>query len=229
MVAKEALSMKLHCVFGLVLAIQLGTALSAFGQGSYKAEAIGAAPADVPAPIQSTLDVQGVRVSTDGGATLCEVWLRKTLLTNASPNPETDILYGALTEGALLGVVHFPNATTDFRSQNIKAGYYTLRFGLIPQDGNHTGVNPYRDAFVLGPVSADPGPDRTLSFEDLVKLSQQASGTPHPGFLVGAPVSGSTFPSVAKDDSGHWDVQMKGHGKSGDLPLAFTVVGKWEG
>ena len=123
--------MKLHRVVGLVLAIQLGAALSAFGQGSYKVEAIGAAPADVPAPIQSTLDTQGVRVTTDGGAPLCEVWLRKTLPTNASPNPESDILYGALTEGALLGVIHFPKPTTDFRSQNIKAGYYTLRFGLI--------------------------------------------------------------------------------------------------
>ena len=33
------------------------------------------------------------------------------------------------------------------------------------------GVNPYRDAFVLAPVSADTDPDKTLSFEDLVKLS----------------------------------------------------------
>lgn len=221
--------MKLHRVVGLVLAIQLSAALSAFGQGSYKVEAIGAAPTDVPAPIQSALEAQGVRVSTDGGAALCEVWLRTALPTSANPNTESDILYGALTEGALLGVVHFPKATTDFRSQNIKAGYYTLRFGLIPQDGNHTGVNPYRDAFVMVPVSADPGPDKTLSFEDLVKLSQQASGTPHPGFLVGAPVSGGSLPSVAKDDSGNWDLQLKGHTKSADLPLAFTVVGHWQG
>jgi hypothetical protein len=42
-------------------------------------------------------------------------------------------------------------------------------------------------------------------------------------------VSGGTFPSVAKDDSGNWNVQMKGHGSSGDLPLAFTVVGHWQG
>jgi hypothetical protein len=91
------------------------------------------------------------------------------------------------------------------------------------------GVNPTRDAFVLGPVAADQDPDKTLSFDDLMKLSRQASGTPHPGFLVGAPVSGDAFPSVAKDDSGHWNLQIKGHGKSGDLPLACTVVGKWEG
>jgi hypothetical protein len=81
----------------------------------------------------------------------------------------------------------------------------------------------------MAPVAVDPGPDKTLSFEDLVKLSVQASGTPHPGFLVGAPVSGANFPSVAKDDSGNWNLQIKGQGKSGDLPLAFTVVGHWQG
>lgn len=221
--------MKLHRVIGLALAVQICMVLSAFGQGSYKAVAIGAAPADVPAAIQSALDAQGVRVTNDQGATVCEVWLRKTLPTSATPNTSSDVLFGALTEGAFLGVLHFPNAATDFRSQNIKAGFYTLRYGLIPQDGNHMGVNPSRDAFVLAPVSADPGPDKTLAFEDLVKLSTQASGTPHPGFLVGAPVSGASFPSVAKDDSGNWDLQIKGHGASGDLPLAFTVVGHWQG
>jgi len=221
--------MKLHRVIGLVLAVQFCAVLGAFGQGSYKAESIGAAPADVPAPIQSLLDSQGARVTDDKGSTLCEVWLRKTLPTSANPNSSSDVLFGALPEGAFLGVLHFPNATPDYRSQTIKAGFYTVRYELIPQDGNHMGVNPSRDAFILSPVSVDKDPDKTLSFEDVVKLSVQASGTPHPGFLVGAPVNGATFPSVAKDDSGHWDVQLNGHGKSGDLPLAFTVVGKWEG
>jgi hypothetical protein len=221
--------MKLHRVLGLVLAIQFSAVLSAFGQGSYKAEAIGAAPADIPAPIQGTLDAQGVRVSSDRGATLCEVWLRKALPTSSHPNTASDVLFGALAEGAFLGVLHFPNAATDFRSQTIKAGFYTLRYELIPQDGNHMGVNPSRDAFVLAPVAADQDPDKTLSFDDLVKLSRQASGTPHPGFLVGAPASGESFPSVAKDDSGNWNLQIKGHGKSADLPLAITVVGHWQG
>jgi hypothetical protein len=221
--------MKLHRVLGLLLAIQFCAVVSTFGQGGYKAEAIGAAPADVPAAIQSTLDPQGVRVTGDQGAMLCEVWLRKTLPTSASPNTSSDVLYGALTAGAFLGVLHFPKDAADFRSQTIKAGFYTLRYALIPQDGNHMGVNPSRDAMVLSPIAVDKDPDKVLSFEDEVKLSQQASGTPHPGFLVGAPVSGTSFPSVAKDDAGHWNVQLKGQSKSGDLPLAFTVVGKWEG
>lgn len=221
--------MKRARAVGVGLALQFVAAVWAFGQGGYKAEAIGAAPSDVPASIQSALDTQGVRVINPQGATICEVWLRKALPANPNPATGADVLFGVLPVGALVGVVHFPNPTTDFRSQNIKAGFYTLRYGLIPQDGNHVGVNPTRDAFLLAPVSADPGPDKVLSFEDLVKLSEQASGTPHPGFLVGAPVNGDAFPSVNKDDSGNWDVQVKGHGGSGDLPLAFTVVGHWQG
>jgi hypothetical protein len=221
--------MKLHRILTLTLAIQLFAVLTAFGQGSYQAASIGAAPADVPAALASTLEAQGARVTGDGGAVLCEVWLRKSLPTSANPITSSDVMYGTLPEGAFLGVVHFPKDAADFRSQAIKAGFYTLRFGLIPQDGNHMGVNPSRDAFVMAPVSADKNPDAVLKFEDLVKLSQQASGTPHPGFLVGAAVNGTTFPAVAKDDSGNWDLQLKGHQGSADLPLAFTVVGHWQG
>jgi hypothetical protein len=221
--------MKLHRVLAFIVAIQFCAFLNAFGQGNYKAEGIGAAPADVPAALLATLDPQGARVTSDQGATLCEVWLRKTLPASANPSTSSDVMFGTLPEGGFVGVVHFANAVTDFRSQTIKAGFYTLRYALIPQDGNHMGVNPTRDAFVLGPVSADQDPDKTLSFDDLVKLSRQASGTAHPGFLVGAPASGDTFPSVAKDDAGNWNLQIKGHGKSGDLPVAFTVVGHWQG
>jgi hypothetical protein len=224
----EASSMKLHRIMGLAVAIYLCAGLSAFGQG-YKAETIGAVPADVPAAIQGLLDTQGVRVTNPQGATVCEVWLRKALPTSSSPDSSPDVLFGALTEGTFVGVIHFPAATTDFRSQNIKPGFYTLRYGLIPQDGNHMGVNPTRDAFLLAPISADTDPNAVLKFADLVKLSTKASGTPHPGFLVGAPVSGTTFPAVVKDDSGNWDLQLKGHGASGDVPLAFTVVGHWQG
>ena len=221
--------MRLRRRLGLILGMQFCLALSAFGQGSYKADAIGAAPADVPSALQSALDSQGARVTADGGAILCEVWLSKALPTSPNPNTSPDVLYGSLPQGAFVGVLHFPKDTTDFRSQSIKAGYYTLRFALIPQDGNHMGVNPSRDAFVLSPLAADSDPSKDLKLEDLEKLSQHASGTPHPGFLVGAAVIGETFPSVAKDDSGNWVLQLKGHQGSGDLPLAFTVVGKWQG
>jgi hypothetical protein len=91
------------------------------------------------------------------------------------------------------------------------------------------GVNPTRDAFVLCPAATDTDIGTPLKFDDLVKLSRQAAGTPHPAFLVGAPVDGNTFPSVSKDDQDHWNLQVKLHGSSGDVPIAIAVVGKWQG
>jgi hypothetical protein len=218
--------MKWHRALRWTLAAQLLWVAAALGQ--YKAEQVSTA-ADVPKTLQDLLDPQGTRVVDGQGTALCEIWLRKSLPANPTPSNSSDILYGALAEGALVGVLHFPAEAADFREQAIKPGYYTLRYALIPQDGNHMGVNPYRDAIVLGPVAADTMPDAVLKFDDLVKLSRQASGTPHPALLVMGQASGDSFPSVVKDDQGHWNLQVKLHGQSGDIPVAVTVVGKWEG
>jgi len=220
--------MKLRHAHVLILASQLLFAGIALGQ-SYKVENSGSPAAELAKPLQDALESQGTRVVTDQASTLLEVWLRKTVPTNASASASSDLLYPSLSEGEFVGVLHFPAAGADFRGQAIKPGYYTLRYGLIPQDGNHMGVNPTRDVVVLTPAAADANLDTPLKFDDLVKLGRQASGTPHPAFLVGAPASGNAFPSVVKDDQGHWNLQVKLHGSNGDLPFAFTVVGKWEG
>ncbi len=221
--------MKLHRTQVMILASQLVLAGMAFGQ-TYKVESVGAPPAaDLPKPLQDALESQGARVVSGQGGTLMELWVSKTVPTKASAGGSSDFLYGSLSEGVFVGVLHFPAQGADFRGQAIKPGFYTLRYGLIPQDGNHMGVNPTRDALVLSPVAVDKDPGTALKFEDLVKLGRQASGTPHPGFLVAAPVNGDSFPAVVKDDQGHWNLQVKVHGSSGDLPFAFTVVGKWEG
>jgi hypothetical protein len=175
------------------------------------------------------LDPQGTRVVNDQGAALCEVWLRKAVPVNPGASPSSDIMYAVLSEGTSLGVLRFPNSATDFRGQAIKAGFYTLRYALVPQDGNHMGVYPSRDTIVLSPVAVDKELDKALKSDDLVKLSRQASGTPHPAFLVMATVNGASFPSVFKDDQGHWNLQLKVPVPGGDLPIAVTIIGKWQG
>ncbi|SPE27753.1 conserved exported hypothetical protein [Acidobacteriia bacterium SbA2] len=221
--------MTLHRAHAVLLAAQLLLASLAFGQ-SYKVENAGApAAGQVPAAVQNALESQGAKVENGQGGTLLEVWFAKTVATNSSASPSSDFLYPSLTEGEFLGVLHFASPGADFRGQAIKPGFYTVRYGLIPTDGNHMGVNPTRDVLVLCPAAADTDLSANLKFDDLVKLSRQAAGTPHPAFLVGAPVNGSSFPAVAKDDQDHWNLQVKLHGSSGDLPFAFTVVGKWQG
>ena len=221
--------MRLHRAHVILLAAQLLLASATFAQ-SYKVESAAAPTAgQLPAPLQSALDSQGAKVENDQGGTLLEVWFAKTVATNSSASPSSDYLYPSLTNGEFIGVLHFTGAGADFRGQAIKPGFYTIRYGLIPQDGNHMGVNPTRDVLVLCPAAADTDLGANLKFDDLVKLSRQAAGTPHPAFLVAAPVNGSSFPGVAKDDQDHWNLQVKLHGSSGDLPFAVTVVGKWQG
>ena len=213
----------------MILASQLLLASLAFGQ-NYKVAGLGPPPAgQIPAALQEALQPQGVQVVNDQGGTLVELWLSKSVSISSNPSNSPDIVFGALSEGEFVGMVHFPSQATDFRGQAIKPGFYTVRYGLIPQDGNHMGVNPTRDAFVLSPAAADTNLGTALKFDDLVKLSRQASGTPHPQLLVGAQVNGDVFPSVVNDDQGHWNLQVKAPGTSGDYPIAITVVGKWQG
>ena len=222
--------MKFRRVLGLLVAVQLFWITAAFGQATYKAEAIGApSSTEIPKSVQDSLAAQGTRVVDAQGATLLEVWMPKTVATSATPSSGLGITYGALSQGTFLGVIHYPKQTSDFRGQTIKAGFYTLRYSLIPQDGNHMGVFGTRDAIHLGPISADTDVNKTLSYNELIKLGRMVSGTPHPAFLVMEPVSGDTFPSVVQDDMGYWDLELKAHGQSGDVPRAFTVVGQWQG
>ncbi len=226
--------MKLHRVAGLLLAAQMLCAASARAQGDYKAEAVGApSSADVPKALQDVLQSTGVRLVDGQGAAVCELWLRKSIPTRQDAAGSGEVLYKGLTTGTFVGVLEFPKGGSDFRGQSIKSGFYTARYALIPQDGNHMGVSPYRDFLLLGPVAQDKEIDKQLSFEEVVKLGRQASGTGHPAVLsLGPPAGANSFPTAFKDDQGHWLVIVKASGKSAEgnqeFPLAIVLVGKAE-
>lgn len=222
--------MKRLLLSGLILAAQLLFSVDAPAQETCKAEALDALPAsDLPKPLADMLQPQGSRL-VDGGATIAEVWLRKDIPTQGGGAGSADVLYGSLAVGTFVGAIHFPQQAADYRGQTIKPGFYALRYALIPQDGNHMGVNPSRDALLLTLPAADTELAKALSIEEMIKLSRQASGTPHPGLLLLAPAGGGeSLPAASKDDMGHWNLVLKGHRSSGDFPIAITLVGKWEG
>jgi hypothetical protein len=96
----------------------------------------------------------------------------------------------------------------------------------MPDDGNHLGVAPSRDFLLLVPAAADPGPDTTPKFADLVALSRQASGTKHPAPLSLVPAEAGTAPALTKDDEGHIIFTATVRLISGeDLPIALIVKG----
>ena len=181
----------------------------------------------VPAALANRLDPQGAQLFSSGSP-LCNLWLLKSVPTGPSSSSEPDILYGNLKVGELVGVMQVLAPAQDFRHQKVPPGVYTLRYGQIPQDGNHMGVSQYRDFLLLGPVAADTKLDDVLGFDDLVSLSRKTAGTGHPAVLSLIPASSSvnTLPGVFSDDSGDQVVQfnLSEQGGSGGRPTPVALV-----
>ena len=214
--------------FGASVAAQVLCASLLLGQAGYKVQPTGPPSAsDLPKSLLEALQDQGIRLVDDKGNAASELWFLKSVPLASSSSASSDAVYPALSVGRLVAVLHFPGAGSDFRGQSIKPGYYTLRYAQIPKDGNHMGVNPYPDFLLLSPAATDTQVDAVLKLDDLLKLSRQASGTPHPAVLSLVPTSqGASFPSVVQDDQGHWVVQVKLPGQGQDVPIALVLVGQ---
>jgi hypothetical protein len=194
----------------------------------YKVEAIGELKAEaVPAAVRGVLENKGLRV-TDGGKAICEIWFRKDIATAKAEVEGAN--FAELQDGSLTGVINFPAATSDYRGQGIKSGYYTLRYAVMPVNGAHMGVSPTRDFFVLSPASADTDPNAQVKGEALVKLSSPAAGSAHvsPWSLVSV-TSKDGLPKVVTTEESHVILEAALPVKSGPLPVGITIIGKTEG
>jgi hypothetical protein len=211
--------MRKHCFTTLFLTLAVvSSALAA------KVEPI-QRPKDSPVPdaVWSVLDPNGYRVTLDDG-TVCEIWLRKDIPTSGKKEGE-GANFPELAPSTMLGVLSFPKSGSDFRGQAIPAGFYTLRYELLPNDANHLGVSPNRDFALLIPIAADPDPKAEFKYPDLVALSRKAANTQHP-----APLSivqaGEQMPGVARDDQDHWIFSAKLRFVSGEeIPFGLIVKG----
>lgn len=194
----------------------------------HKVETIGAlTEAKVAEALRVAVSDKGLRVADDKGKVVCEVWFSKSLPT-VKETP-SGALFG-IPEGAFAGVIHFPNNASDYRGQGIKAGYYTLRYALILQDGNHLGVSPARDFFLIAPVADDKAPQTSLKTDELLKLSRRASGSNHPSpWSLVAPTSEKDLPRVVKNEEEHVILEAKIPTASGALAIGLIVVGRTEG
>jgi len=189
-----------------------------------RVEALGP-PTDtaIPDSVRKLLDTTGHRIVLGDGSIACDLWLLK----DVPVQPKKDVanlLYPELAESTFIGVISFPHPATDYRGQAIQPGAYTLRYELMPEDGNHLGAAPNRDFLLLIPVSADPDPSATFKFDELVNLSCKASGTRHPAPLSLVQPGGTN--TVSKDDEEHWILSTVLKLASGkDLPIALVVKG----
>jgi hypothetical protein len=176
--------------------------------------------------VRQSMDPKGYRVLLDDSSNACEVWLRKSLPAQSKKEAQ-GVAYPQIAESTLVGVLHFPQTSTDYRGQAIPAGYYTLRYALLPNDGNHLGAAPNRDFLLLIPADSDPDPSSTFGPQELVGLSRKATGTKHPGPLsLIQPDTSGTAPAVSKDDQDHWTFSAGIKLASGEeIALALVVKG----
>src|SRR6266566_3132326 len=136
-------------LFCLFLALCLAAAQS------YKAEALSEPPpSELAAPVRNAVSATGIRVTGPSGA-LCDIWLGKAVPGKANALQSLGVVFPQFAQGTLMAVIRFPNSVKDYRKQLIKAGVYTLRYALAPENGNHMGVAPQRDFVLASPAAAD--------------------------------------------------------------------------
>jgi len=191
----------------------------------YKTDSAGAPPSELAPAISQALQQQGTKILSGGGTVVCEVWF-VTKLPSGSSASDQNVTLGAVPQGALLGAIRFPGQGADRRGQVIKPGVYTLRYSLIPVNGDHQGAAPQRDFVLMTPAAEDKDANATPNFDALVAMSRKASGTPHPAVLSIWGAGASDPLGFAKQgDSNDWALTVK----IGDTPVSIILVGKYEG
>jgi hypothetical protein len=207
--------MKTRFVIRLVVSLVVSS-LAVFAQ--YKAELAGAPPSEVAPAIAQALQKSGAKI-TNNGAAYCEIWFRADKPT-AARSTEDNVTLPFLPQGALLGVIRFAGSGADRRGQTIKAGVYTLRYGIMPVNGDHQGAAPQRDFLLMVPAADDKDLNATPNFDALVAMSRKASGTPHPAVLSFWKAD-TDKPGLSKQGESDWVLVTK----LGDTPIAVILIG----
>jgi hypothetical protein len=201
----------------VTLAVVLCFAASASAQT--KVESIDAAPAASEAIVKAVSD-HALRVNAAGNTV--QLWPAKSITGEA--NAADGALYPDLPRGTFAGVIQFSSEAADFRGQKIKAGTYTLRYAVLPSDGNHLGVAPSPDFFLLVPAANDVNPDAVIPYPRLIRLSARAAGTNHPA-AFSLTTAAKKSPSINTNEKGHVAVTFELNINGKTLPAALIVVG----
>jgi hypothetical protein len=189
----------------------------------YRADRAGPPPPEVAPGIARALEKPGFQISSNGAA-YCEIWLRASLPSSPASQKQNvalpNVTLGNIPQGALVGVIRFDAGGSDRRGQSIQAGVYTLRYGLMPMNGDHQGAAPQRDFLLLTPAAEDRDLKAAPDFDALVAMSRKASHTSHPAVL--------SFWKAASDSPGFsqkGDTDWVLESTVGGTPIAIIVAG----
>lgn len=180
-----------------------------------------AVAAEIAPAVSAQLASGGIKASVR--ANTLTFWWVKQLAMKSTPAAWTD-----MGEGTLVGAVRIDKDFRDVRGRVVKAGVYTLRYGIQPANGDHLGVSPYRDFLLLSPASQDSDPARQ-KHDSLVDLSKQAIGGSHPAvWSIDPPVATDPVLTVLTTDLGHKAIVMEVAVAGGTFRFGLVLVGKIE-
>ena len=153
---------------------------------------------------------------------ICELWLCKELAIDPEFKPTPARLY-PFVPGQLIGLVHFGRRGSEFRDQTISSGWYTLRFGLQPTDGNHEGTSPTRDFLLLVEAEQDDLPEN-WDADALNEASAEAAGSSHPAMLCLQRASDGDALAIRHDEANDWwTLHLVGNGVAGQKPTSIPM------
>ena len=192
----QILSMRpVRCIPALALLLAVSPVLRA--QAPAVARQNDAPPAELADPIEALLAPGGPRVTI--GPKTIDFWFVKSLPLRPGT---TENNWGAVDEGTLVGAIKLSASHVEIRGKTLKAGIYTLRYGLQPQNGDHLGASPNREFLLLGPASDDNSP-AALGHDGAIDLAKKAIGTSHPAsWSIDPPQATMAAGTLQKNDLG---------------------------
>ncbi len=200
---------------GLVLAAGAALAQEA------KVEKLGApAEGTFPASLAAALGPEGVRVVVDGKP-VADLWLAKSVPTEKTEKAKLGVAYPELREGTFVGIVRLAARWTDYKAKPVPPGDYTMRYSVLPQDGNHMGVAEHRDFVLLTPVAQDSDPASFPERAKLYDLSRKATGTNHPAVMSLLPPGKDAHSAAIRVADGKIALTTM----AGSTPLVLIVQG----
>jgi hypothetical protein len=201
---------------GWICTLLLASA-NVWGQ-QFKADRAGSPPEEVASGIAQVLGKTGFQISNNGAA-YCELWLRASM-PGSTVSKEQNVTLTNVPVGTLLGVIRFDGIGLDRRGQSIKPGVYTLRYGIMPLNGDHQGAAPQRDFLLMIPAAEDRDVSALPNFESLMTMSRKASLTLHPAVLSFWRTD-TDAPGFSERGDSDWVLQST----VGNIPVAIIVAG----
>ena len=189
-----------------------------------------APPSELAPPVLSVLSNDAVTVTVAQPAVTIDFWWAKALPMKAGSGAPS---WAEVDEGTLVGAVKLSVDYRDIRGRVVKAGVYTLRYGIQPSNGDHLGVSPFRDFLLISPAAIDTDP-APRGHDGTIELSKQAIGGSHPGvWSIDPPVATEAPLQLHKTELGHEAIVMqvavtRGGQPSGMLKFGVVLVGRIE-